>query len=137
MASSDFQNLLKTKGFEGFANDTTKQKALAERMIKDLGLESSDYTDEINKLMDTINSNIQDFVLPLIETYTPLGLIEKGDSKEAQKNFFTDSIEQLAGMPMTKQIYNTILNEDAKANLAKAFNINSLQLDDLINEYLK
>ena len=38
---------------------------------------------------------------------------------------------------MTKQIYNTILNEDAKANLAKAFNINSLQLDDLINEYLK
>jgi len=137
MASSDFQNLLKTKGFEGFANDTTKQKALAERMIKDLGLESSDYTDERNKLMDTINSNIQDFVLPLIETYTPLGLIEKGDSKEAQKNFFTDSIEKLAGMPMTKQIYNTILNEDAKANLAKAFNINSLQLDDLINEYLK
>ena len=137
MASSDFQNLLKTKGFEGFANDTTKQKALAERMIKDLGLESSDYTDERNKLMDTINSNIQDFVLPLIETYTPLGLIEKGDSKEAQQNFFTDSIEKLAGMPMTKQIYNTILNEDAKANLAKAFNINSLQLDDLINEYLK
>ena len=137
MASSDFQRLLETKGFEGFANDTTKQKALAEKMIKDLGLESSDYTDERNKLMDTINSNIQDFVLPLIETYTPLGLIEKGDSKEAQKNFFTDSIEKLAGMPMTKQIYNTILNEDAKANLAKAFNINSLQLDDLINEYLK
>ena len=137
MAEKSFQNLLKTKGFEGFANDTTKQKALAERMIKDLGLESSDYTDERNKLMDTINSNIQDFVLPLIETYTPLGLIEKGDSKEAQKNFFTDSIEKLAGMPMTKQIYNTILNEDAKANLAKAFNINSLQLDDLINEYLK
>ena len=137
MAEKSFQNLLKTKGFEGFANDTTKQKALAERMIKDLGLESSDYTDERNKLMDTINSNIQDFVLPLIETYTPLGLIEKGDSKEAQQNFFTDSIEKLAGMPMTKQIYNTILNEDAKANLAKAFNINSLQLDDLINEYLK
>ena len=137
MAEKSFQNLLKTKGFEGFANDTTKQKALAEKMIKDLGLESSDYTDERNKLMDTINSNIQDFVLPLIETYTPLGLIEKGDSKEAQQNFFTDSIEKLAGMPMTKQIYNTILNEDAKANLAKAFNINSLQLDDLINEYLK
>ena len=135
--SKDFQKLVETKGFEGFKNSNTSQKALAERMIKELGLESSDYTDERNELMDTINSNIQDFVLPLIETYTPLGLIEKGDSKEAQKNFFTDSIEKLAGMPMTKQIYNTILNEDAKANLAKAFNINSLQLDDLINEYLK
>jgi hypothetical protein len=72
-----------------------------------------------------------------IETYTPLGLFEKGDSVEAQQNFFVDTLEQLTGRPITKDLYNRVLSEDAKLNLAKAFNISSVQLDELVSEYLK
>ena len=137
MESKDFERLLNTKGFEGFKNDREAQKSLAERLIKDLQIESVDYTDQINSLIDNINSNLQNFQLPKIETYTPLGLIEKGSSVEAQQNFFINTLEQITGRPMTKDLYNRVLSEDAKLNLAKAFNISSVQLDELVGQYLK
>jgi len=64
-------------------------------------------------------------------------LFEKGDSVETQQNFFVDTLEQLTGRPITKDLYNRVLSEDAKLNLAKAFNISSVQLDELVSEYLK
>jgi hypothetical protein len=137
MESTDFQNLLNTKGFEKFKEDKIAQKSLAERLIKDLKIDSVDYTDQINQVIDNINSNVQNFQLPKIETYTPLGLIEKGSSIEAQQNFFINTLEQITGRPMTKDLYNRVLSEDAKLNLAKAFNISSVQLDTLVSEYLK
>jgi hypothetical protein len=137
MESTDFQNLLNTKGFEKFKEDKIAQKSLAERLIKDLKIDSVDYTDQINQVIDNINSNLQNFQLPKIETYTPLGLIEKGSSIEAQQNFFINTLEQITGRPMTKDLYNRVLSEDAKLNLAKAFNISSVQLDTLVSEYLK
>jgi hypothetical protein len=137
MESADFQRLLNTKGFENFKTDKVAQQSLAERLIKDLEIENTDYTDQINQVIDNINENIQTFELPKIETYTPLGLFEKGDSVEAQQNFFVDTLEQLTGRPITKDLYNRVLSEDAKLNLAKAFNISSVQLNELVSEYLK
>ena len=137
MESADFQRLLNTKGFENFKTDKVAQQSLAERLIKDLEIENTDDTDQINQVIDNINENIQTFELPQIETYTPLGLFEKGDSVEAQQNFFVDTLEQLTGRPITKDLYNRVLSEDAKLNLAKAFNISSVQLDELVSEYLK
>jgi len=137
MESTDFQRLLNTKGFENFKTDKDAQKSLAERLIKDLKIDAVDYTDQINQVIDNINTNVQNFQLPKIETYTPLGLFEKGSSIEAQQNFFINTLEQITGRPMTKDLYNRVLSEDAKLNLAKAFNISSVQLDTLVSEYLK
>lgn len=137
MESTDFQNLLKTKGFERFQTDKDAQKSLAERLIKDLKIDNVDYTDQINEVIDNINSNVQNFQLPKIETYTPLGLVEKESSIESQQNFFINTLEQITGRPITKDLYNRVLSEDAKLNLAKAFNISSVQLDALVSEYLK
>ena len=137
MSTRDFQALLKQKGFEGFATDPIKQKALASELIKKMGIQEKDFTDEINQLNDTIKQNLSTFTLPKIETYTPLGLIEKSSSVENQRNFFVNTIEQLTGRPVTKEIYNKILTPDAKLNLAKAFDISSVQLDALVSEYLK
>ena len=137
MNTRDFQALLKQKGFEGFSTDPIKQKALASELIKKMGIQEKDFTDEINQLNDTIKQNLSTFTLPKIETYTPLGLIQKSSSVENQKNFFVNTIEQLTGRPMTKEIYNKILTPDAKLNLAKAFDISSVQLNSLVSEYLK
>ncbi len=137
MESVDFQNLLNTTGFERFKTDEVAQKSLAERFVRELNIDNVDYTDQINELIDNINANVQNFQLPKIETYTPLGLIEKESSKESQQNFFVNTLEQITGRPMTKDLYNEILSEDAKLNLAKAFNISSEQLDTLVSEYLK
>jgi len=137
MNTRDFQALVKTKGFEGFSTDPVKQKALASELIKKMGIQEKDFTDDINQLNDNIKQNLSTFTLPSIETYTPLGLFEKSSSVENQRNFFVNTIEQLTGRPVTKEIYNKILTPDAKLNLAKAFDISSVQLDALVSEYLK
>lgn len=137
MSTTQFQSLLKQKGFEGYSTDPVKQKALAQELIKRLNIDEKDFTDDINQLNDTIKQNLTTFKLPPIETYTPLGLVEKGSSIEAQQNFFINSLEQLAGRPINKELYNKILTPDAKLNIAKAFDISSVQLDALVNEYLK
>ena len=103
MESADFQRLLNTKGFENFKTDKVAQQSLAERLIKDLEIENTDYTDQINQVIDNIMKIYKRLNFPKIETYTPLGLFEKGDSVDAQQNFFVDTLEQLTGRPITKR----------------------------------
>ena len=134
MQSKDFQNLMKKEKLEG---DTAGQRAYATRMINELGIKPKDYTDEINSLFDTISSNVENFTLPPIETYTPLGLVEKGASVENQRNFFLNTLETITGRTITKDLYDKVLNTASKEALAQAFNINTMQLDKLVDEYLK
>lgn len=137
MNTTAFKQLINKPEWSEIKNDADKQRGFATKILDEAGVELKDYTDDKNSLLDKINSNTQSFTLPPIETYTPLGLVEKGASQENQQNYFINVLEQLAGRPINMSLYNSVLTEDAKLSLAKSFNINTLQLDELAKEYLK
>ena len=137
MGTTAFKQLLNKPEWSTIKNDRDKQKGFAAKILEEAGVPLTDYTDAKNSLIDKINSNIQSFTLPPIETYTSLGLIEKGSSQENQQNYFINVLEQMSGRPINMSLYNSVLTEDAKLSLAKSFNINTLQLDKLAKKYLK
>jgi len=137
MESPQFQEILNKPEWADVKADAVKRRALATKILTEAGVEIKDFTDERQQLIDSISSNIQKFVLPQIQTYTSLGLIKKGESVQQQQNYFIDALEQITGVPFNMELYNRVLNEDAKIALAGAFNIDTLQLDELVKQYLK
>jgi len=137
MESDAFQNILNKPEWADVKSDGVKRRALATKILTEAGVEIKDFTDERQQLIDSISSNIQNFTMPQIETYTPLGVFKKGDSVLKQQNYFIDALEQITGVPFNMELYNRVLTEDAKIALAGAFNIDTLQLDELVKQYLK
>ena len=137
MESEAFESIINKPEWADVKADGVKRRALATKILTEAGVEIKDFTDERQQLIDSISSNIQKFVLPQIQTYTSLGLFKKGESVQQQQNYFIDALEQITGVPFNMDLYNRVLNEDAKIALAGAFNIDTLQLDELVKQYLK
>ena len=137
MESEAFESIINKPEWADVKADGVKRRALATKILTEAGVEIKDFTDERQQLIDSISSNIQNFTMPQIETYTPLGVFKKGDSVLKQQNYFIDALEQITGVPFNMELYNRVLTEDAKIALAGAFNIDTLQLDELVKQYLK
>jgi len=137
MESEPFQNILNEPEWSDVKSDGVKRRALATKILTEAGVNIQDFTDQRQQLIDNVSSNIQNFTMPQIETYTPLGVFKKGDSVLKQQNYFIDALEQITGVPFNMELYNRVLTEDAKIALAGAFNIDTLQLDELVKQYLK
>jgi hypothetical protein len=137
MESETFESIINKPEWADVKADGVKRRALATKILTEAGVNIQDFAEERQQLIDSISSNIQNFTMPQIETYTPLGVFKKGDSVLKQQNYFIDALEQITGVPFNMELYNRVLTEDAKIALAGAFNIDTLQLDELVKQYLK
>ena len=135
-----YKDLMASKGFQIFKDDPrTKDINEGMKVVQDimdsLNLTNVDYTDDLNKVKDSIAAFTN--VINIPEIQKTLGIFTDSDSVEKRGQVFLEGLSTISGRSVSKQFYETNFTETDKENLAKAFNINTEQLNELANEYLK
>lgn len=135
-----YKDLLESKGFQIFKDDPRTRDIdegmkVVEDIMDSLNLTNVDYTDDLNKVKDNIAAFENIVTIPEIEK--TLGIFTDSENVEKRGKAFLEGLSNIVGRSVSKQFYETNFSETDKENLAKAFNINTVQLEDLADLYLK
>jgi len=135
-----YQDLLATEGFQIFKDDPrtaniNEGMKVVEDIMDSLNLINVDYTDALNNVKDNIAAFSS--VLNIPEIQKTFGIFTNKKSEQEQGKAFIEGLSNITGRTISRQFYETNFTETDKENIAKAFNINTEQLEDLANNYLK
>ena len=106
--------------------------------MDNLGITNIDYTDDLNAIRDSIINFDGDISLPELDEGMFDFFTDKDElSEKAQGEAFVNGLSTILQRPVSKTFYNSNMTESDKESIAKIFNINSNQLDELVVKYLQ
>ena len=137
-----FSQLINSSGFkEAIQSGAITKEQVAERIIKGLGIENTDYSKQLQEVEDNIrlqstmeNANITQLMDDWSDKMTDDWWKIDGKEAEQFRETFVTTLEQVIGMrPNRDLIYN--LSDDAMQSLANIFNVEINDLQQIINTY--
>ena len=136
------QKLLK-RGINIFSDDKStpnvdEGETIIEQILDNLGINNVDYTDDLNAIRDNIINFSESIDLPALQEGMFDFFTDKDEkSEEAQGKAFIEGLSTILQRPVSSQFFNSNMTESDKESIAKIFNINSSQLDELVAKYLQ
>ena len=118
--------------------NVNEAETIIESIMDNLGITNIDYTDDLNAIRDSIINFDGDISLPALDEGMFDFFTDKDElSEKAQGEAFVNGLSTILQRPVSKTFYNSNMTESDKESIAKIFNINSNQLDELVVKYLQ
>jgi len=118
--------------------NVNEAETIIESIMDNLGITNIDYTDDLNAIRDSIINFDGDISLPELDEGMFDFFTDKDElSEKAQGEAFVNGLSTILQRPVSKTFYNSNMTESDKESIAKIFNINSNQLDELVVKYLQ
>jgi len=141
VGSKEYQDLLTSSGFKSLIEQNPKFKeTLIDSIMEGLGLETKDYSEQLNAVADSIGAFANTITLPnLVENdLFTWGKNEKTESIEARNLAFTQGLETILGREATQGLLYSIqqIKPEALTTLAQIFNMSSEDFKNMVNTTL-
>ena len=118
--------------------NVNEAETIIESIMDNLGITNIDYTDDLNAVRDSIINFDGNISLPALDEGMFDFFTDKDElSEKAQGEAFVSGLSTILQRPVSKTFYNSNMTESDKESIAKIFNINSNQLDELVAKYLQ